>query len=480
MAVPLHDGTVVRIWGAARRAGLRARRGPCAIARGAATVTLQMSVQLAEASVLRVEVIETGDLGDRSYVAHDGSAAVVVDPQRDLDRVEQVLRQHDLTCALVAETHIHNDYVTGGYELARRTGATYVVAAGEQVGFARQAVSDGDELTVGTLRVRALATPGHTPHHLSYVVEGVDGGDPAVFTGGSLLFGSVGRTDLIDPGRTEELTRAQYHSARRLAEELPPATAVYPTHGFGSFCSSGSASGGDRSTIGAEREANDALTTADEDVFVERLIAGLTAYPAYYAHMDARNRQGPGPADLSTPEPVVADQLRKRVAAGEWVVDLRDRTAYAADHLAGTVGIELGEQFSTYLGWLIPWERPLTLLGESAEQVAQAQRQLVRIGIDRPDGAAVGPPATFADDGELRHYPTTTFAELADSMGSGSMAATDVLDVRRPDERALGRIPGSVHVPLTDLLGRLDQVPDRRLWVHCASGFRASIACSLL
>jgi hydroxyacylglutathione hydrolase len=206
---------------------------------------------------LSVAVIETSELGDRSYIAHDGETAVVVDPQRDLDRVEALVDELGVRVALVAETHIHNDYVTGGFELARRTGAVYLVAAADEIEFARDAVSDGDERRVGSLTMRVVATPGHTNTHLSYIVD--DGqSPPAVFTGGSLLFGSVGRTDLVDPGRTEELTRAQFHSARRLADLLADDAAVYPTHGFGSFCSS-AATGGVASTIGAERARNDAL-----------------------------------------------------------------------------------------------------------------------------------------------------------------------------------------------------------------------------
>lgn len=426
---------------------------------------------------MQVEVIPTEELGDRSYVVHDGRTAVVVDPQRDLDRVEALLAARGLTCGLVVETHLHNDYVTGGYELARRTGVPYVMSADDDVEFERHAVHDGDELSVGTLTVRAVATPGHTLAHLSYVISDSDG-PPAVFTGGSLLYGSVGRTDLIDSGRTEELTRAQYRSARRLADLLPDDAPIFPTHGFGSFCSSGSASGGANSTVGAERSSNDALTEPDEDAFVERLVAGLTAYPAYYVHMGPRNRRGPGAPDLSPPEPVDADSLRKRVAGGEWVVDLRDRTAYAAEHLGGTIGIALGQQFATYLGWIFPYGRPLTLIGESADQVAQAQRQLVRIGIERPAGAAVGTPAELADGEERRSYPRVTFADVPH--GVDRNGADVVFDVRRDDERSNGSIPGSRHMPLHFLLDRLDQVPEGRLWVHCASGFRASIAASLL
>ncbi len=197
---------------------------------------------------MHVEVISTEALGDRSYLVHDGTSAVVVDPQRDIDRVEKLLADLGVRCAMVVETHIHNDYVTGGYELSMRNGCPYVVNAADDVSFARLAVSDGDELTAGAMTIRVVATPGHTDTHLSYVISEGDQ-TPAVFTGGSLLYGSVGRTDLVDVDRTEELARAQYHSARRLAAELPDATPVYPTHGFGSFCSAGSASGGDGSTI---------------------------------------------------------------------------------------------------------------------------------------------------------------------------------------------------------------------------------------
>ncbi len=429
---------------------------------------------------MQVEVIATEALGDRSYVVHDGSQALVVDPQRDLDRVQEVLTAHDLTCAMVAETHIHNDYVTGGHALAHESGAGYLVNSDDDVAFTRRAISDGDELRVGSMTVRAVATPGHTLTHLSFVVDDTAAPhDPAaVFTGGSLLFGSVGRTDLVDAARTHEMTHHQYRSAHRLAEMLPDETLVYPTHGFGSFCSSGAASGADSSTIGAERGANDALTAPTEDEFVDQLVRGLGAYPRYYAHMGPLNEAGPDAADLSPVEMVNREELRKRIADGEWVVDLRERTAYAAEHVAGTIGVALGDQFSTYLGWLIPWGTPVTLVGDTSEAVAEAQRQLTRIGIDRPAGAATGQPRDFAAPEDLRGYPTATFADIGARTGDASGEA--VLDVRGDDERAQGGIPSAAHVPLQDLLSRLDELPSGRLWVHCAAGFRASIAASML
>jgi glyoxylase-like metal-dependent hydrolase (beta-lactamase superfamily II)/rhodanese-related sulfurtransferase len=425
--------------------------------------------------MIEVVVLETSELGDRSYVAHDGTTAVVVDPQRDIDRVQKVLADHGLALAAVAETHIHNDYVSGGLALAQATGADYLVSADDDVAFERRGVGDGDTLEYDALRIRVVHTPGHTFHHLSYVVTG-DGDEdtPAVFTGGSLLYGSVGRTDLLGKGKAEELTRHQFRSAKRLDDLLSDDARIFPTHGFGSFCSAGAASGAESSTLGDERESNDALTTSDEDAFVEQLLANLTAYPAYYAHMGARNMQGPGAPDLSPPEPVDADELRRRIEDGEWVVDLRNRKAYATAHVRGTVGIELGsEQFSTYLGWLMPWGTPVTLVGGDADQVATAQRQLARIGIERPAGAATGPVERLTDDPDS--YPRAEFSDLEGGVDG------QVLDVRQDDEREESAIRGSLHVPIHEVLDRMDELPDdETLWVHCMSGFRASIAASLL
>lgn len=425
---------------------------------------------------MEIITIETSSLGDRSYVLVNGDVAAVVDPQRDIDRVESLLKERGLRLTHVFETHVHNDYVTGGLELARRAGAAYVLAAEDDVAYERTGARDGDEFAVGTLVVRAVHTPGHTPNHLSYVV--IDGGSPvAAFTGGSMLYGTVGRTDLISAEATDTLTRAQFHSVRRLADELPGEVGVHPTHGFGSFCSSASTSGSDASTIGQERQSNLALTLDDEDTFVERLLDGLTAYPRYYAHMAAINREGASPVDLSAPEPVDPVEIRRRVHVGEWVVDLRSRTAFARGHLAGTVNLEVGDSFATYLGWTLRWGTPVTLVGDTAEQVAEAQRQMVRIGIDRPAGSADGGIDAWGAGGDVRSYRTATFADLADAVADDSLV---VIDVRRDDEWAEGRIDNALHIPLHDLEAQLEKVPDGEVWVHCASGYRASIAASLL
>ena len=421
-----------------------------------------------------IVTVETPGLGDRSYVVHDGRTAVVVDPQRDIDRVLDMVASLGVTVTHVLETHLHNDYVTGGLALARRCGAQYVVPAGDEVSFERLAVSDGDRIQAGQLLVTALHTPGHTPHHMSYAVGDGQGRPQAVLTGGSMLYGAVGRTDLISPDRTDELSRAQYRSVRRLADELPEHVSVHPTHGFGSFCSATQTSG-ESSTIGQERGQNLALVTDDEDRFVDQLMAGLTAYPRYYVHMGAANAAGPGEPDLSLPDLVDAKVIRERIGRGEWVVDLRQRKAFAQLHLAGAVSIELGEPFATYFGWTLPWQAPASLIGDTVEELLEARRQLARIGVDALAGAYTGDIEALAD-GHRSSYRVADFDDLGRSLGRDDLV---VLDVRREDEWVDGHLAGAVHIPFWELAGRVGEVPDGEVWVHCASGFRASIGASI-
>jgi hydroxyacylglutathione hydrolase len=422
-----------------------------------------------------IVTIQTPALGDRSYLIHDQTHAVVVDPQRDIDRVLAAAQAQQVRITHVLETHIHNDYVTGGLALARQTGAAYVVAASEEVSFERLAVRDNDRIVTGSLTVTAVHTPGHTPGHMSYVLSETGGDMAAVFTGGSMLYGAVGRTDLISPQQTEQLTRAQYRSVRRLAAELADEVAVYPTHGFGSFCSATPTSG-TSSTIGNERRVNVALRTG-ETAFVTELISGLNAYPRYYAHMGPMNRRGPRVPDLVRPARADSAELRRRIEAGEWIVDLRERKAFARAHVAGTISIELGDPFSTYLGWTIAWGTPLTLIGDSPEQVAEAQLQLTRIGIDQIAAAATGPTEVLASDGNIASYRVTDFGGLAAERDRPEMV---ILDVRRLDEWQLSHLSGAVHIPFWELEQRTAEVPPGEVWVHCASGFRASIGASIL
>src|SRR5499425_1018178 len=368
--------------------------------------------------------IETPGLGDRSYLVHDGRAALVIDPQRDTDRVTALAAEHGVRITHIAETHIHNDYLTGGPALAAATGGAYLVNAADPVCFDRTPVADGDTVEISdTLLVRALGTPGHTFTHLSYVLE--SGGQVAgVFTSGSLLYGTTGRPDLLGPEHTGALARAQYASAHRLAAELPDTTPVFPTHGFGSFCSVGQ-SGGRSSTIGGERLANPVLTLSEPE-YLDGLLAGLDVWPAYYAHMGPANLAGPPGPDLSPPHQARAGEVRRRAEAGEWVIDLRDRIAFAAGFLPGSVSFPMTDSFTSYLGWTVPWGAPLTLLGETPEQVARAQRELARIWADRPAAAASGGPAQWSAGAPLASLRLATFSGLATAMTADCPVVLDV------------------------------------------------------
>ncbi len=238
---------------------------------------------------------------------------------------------------------------------------------------------------------------------------------------------------------------------------------MLPTHGFGSFCSA-TQSEATASTIGQEKTSEPGADPGRGARGWPTLLAGLDAYPAYYAHMGPANAAGPGAPDLSAPEPADKAALRRRIEAGEWVVDLRTRTAFAAGHVPGTLNFGLDGQFATYLGWLIPWGTPLTLLGETPEQVAEAQRELVRIGIDRPAAAATGAPQHWTDGplgtvrtGHVRRPGPGPPPPRRDRPGRASTA-----------EWAQSHIDGAVHIPLHELLGRLDEVPAGEVWVHCA------------
>jgi hydroxyacylglutathione hydrolase len=424
--------------------------------------------------VAEIATIETPSLGDRSYLVTDGLTALVVDPQRDIDRVLALTASRGITVTHVFETHIHNDYLSGGLALARATGAAYHVNAADEVAFDRVPVTDGDEVDVGgSMRVRVIATPGHTFTHLAYALEDAGTGDVlAVFTGGSLLHGSTGRPDLLGAEHAPALAAAQHASAHRLAAMLPGHAVVYPTHGFGSFCAA-SVSGSTGSTIGQEQAANPALIL-DEGAYVASLLAGLDAYPAYYARMAPANAAGVEPAGLAPPGQSGAAEIDRRIAAGEWVVDLRDRRAFAAGHVPGSLSFGYCDSLVPNLGWLLPPGTPLTLIGEDAAQVAAAQRDLARIGVDQIAGSA-GPPPGWAR--HLAAYPVCEFPELAAVRRREQVA---VLDVRRRLEWSESHIEGALHVPLHQLPARIPDLPPGPVWVHCQAGYRASIAASML
>lgn len=434
-----------------------------------------------------IEIVETPELGDRSYIAAFLDTAVVVDPQRDIDRIEAILESKNWNVTHVVETHVHNDYVSGGLVLARKLGAAYVVPKGHDYAFDAHVVSDGDVFFAGAMTWEVIHTPGHTPHHVSYSMS-IEGIQEAVFTGGSLLFGSVGRPDLIGPHMTDELAHAQWRSVRRLVEDVDGAAAVMPTHGFGSFCSA-TATVGLESTVAHQAQTNPAALLS-EDEFVTELLEGLDAFPAYYKHMGPANELGARPIDLSPADTADAEELRRRIDAGEWVVDLRKRKLWAAEHLAGSLSFDTDGNAITYLGWLVPWGTPITLLGATQEQISDFQRSLTRIGIDRPAGQNVGDPGSWSrGPSDLRSVERVTFPDLAGALAEDPDRI--LVDARRRTEWQDGHVRGARHVPLHEFPDHLAQLQawsqsaahagrDARVWISCGSGFRAMVGASLL
>jgi glyoxylase-like metal-dependent hydrolase (beta-lactamase superfamily II)/rhodanese-related sulfurtransferase len=427
-----------------------------------------------------IQVIRTPSLGDNSYLVVSGDEAAVIDPQRDSWPLVRRCAGSGVAVRYVLETHVHNDYVSGAREWQAATGAAIVGPARAAYSFPYTAMEDGDEIALGEVTLRALATPGHTPEHTAYLLFDVAAPDPTVvFTGGSLMVGGAGRTDLLGADRADELTRKQCASLRRLLT-LGEETRVLPTHGAGSFCAAPTA-GATTSTIGTERLTNPALRLlADEGEFVRARLEGLPRYPAYYRFMAPINRSGPrvlaGPPPLQS---LATDEVARHLEAGAWMVDARDRWAFARAHLPGSINVELDDSFATSVGSVVPFGVTLVLLLPEPEAAAgtEAVLQLLRIGYDTVAGCLTGGVAAWEAAGRaVTGYPARGIDEL-DLADPGVL----ILDVRQPAERADGAIPGSRHIVLGDLPQRMSELPrDRTVWTVCRSGHRAAIAASLL
>lgn len=424
---------------------------------------------------MHIKTIETESLGNRGYLIHDGAVAIAIDVQRDYERWIDAAAAANVTITHVLETHMHNDYVTGGYQLAIKLDATYGIPQHSGATLTAHEIADNEVIEVGKLQVRGLHTPGHTEHHMSYQLS--DGATEAVFTGGGILFGTVGRTDLVSSEKTDELTLAQYESAHRLGKDLSDDAAVYPTHGFGSFCSSAEGSGAAASTMATEKETN-IVFTSERDEFIRQIISGLGPYPRYYAHMGEVNQAGPGEVQQLHIHSYAAEEIGERLRQDKsWVIDTRSRKLFAAHHPQGAVGIELGNSFATYAGWVIPWSDRLLLVGDSEKMLLDAYKELSRIGMDSFVDGAADDLQSYFNAGDKASYKVASFDDLKENWQSNPY----VLDVRQKAERNDGYIEGSQHIPLQDVLERIEETPDdKEIWVHCASGYRASIAASLL
>jgi hydroxyacylglutathione hydrolase len=421
------------------------------------------------AAVEVVPVVDEG-LGNSSYLVDLGDGhALVVDPPRDLRAVRAAAGHRGLRIGFAADTHLHADFLSGAVQLAHDDAAQVLASAAGRRGFPHHGLADGDEVDLGGLSLRALATPGHTDEHLALLL--IEGAAPVgVFSGGSLIVGSAARTDLLGAERAEELARAQYASLRRLAR-LPPDTALWPTHGAGSFCSA--PPGAERtSTIGRELATNPLLGVGDEDAFVTALLGSLGSYPPYFRRLGELNRRGPDVLRGVGLPGLAASAVHQLQADGALILDVRPVTAYAAGHIPGAVSIPLRAQFATWLGWLIPSDTPLVILRDPGQDPAEVAWQALKIGHDRLAGELTGGMDAWTAAG----WPSVTTELLtADRIG-----ARRVLDVRQRSEFRGGHLPGALRVELGDLAVAPDRLPDGPVVVMCGHGERAAGAASLL
>lgn len=416
--------------------------------------------------------LETPGLGNRSYVVIADGWAVAVDIQRDLDHVQELLVSRGVRLAAVVETHVHNDYVTGGLALARHWDADYIVPEGPRLSFDARRAGDGESVKAGPVNLMIIDSPGHTDAHSTYSLHIGDAPALAAFTGGSLLLGGTGRTDLLGRDRAPELAVKQYWTARRLARLLPPDARLLPTHGFGSHCLAGDAAKCDTDLLADQLEINPAYLL-DEQTFVDDMLRRVGPIPAYFPKMAPRNVAGPAEANLSGPRMLGAATLAQLAQAGEAVIDVRSRRDYAHGHLPGSLSIDAAGAVATWTGWVADIDSPIAVVADDAEQLAYVQRELSRIGVDQLAGAHVGPlnDASVA----LATAATTDFGTVSRIVRSRKQVS--FVDVRDAGEWAKGHIRGAVHAPVYDVLSK--ELPENP-HLYCGVGFRASIAGSLL
>jgi len=421
-------------------------------------------------------VVDEG-LGNSAYVVELGDGrALVIDPARDPTPYLELARWRRLQIAYAAETHLHADFLTGSQELAATDGTQTLAPRGSRLGFPHRGLEDGEEVDLGGLTLRALATPGHAPEHVSYLLA--DAGRPlALFSGGALLVGTVARTDLAGPELTEPLARAAYRSLHQRLLQLPDDLAVYPTHGAGSFCSA--PVGGERTTtIGAERRHNRLLAAPNEDAFVAQLLAGFGSYPPYFLRLRDRNRVGPEllGRDWRVLPLLSTDRVREHLASGGVLIDARPIDPFAAGHILGALSIELRPQFASWLGWLVNDTRPLAVVLDEDQDRGELARQCRTIGYDHLAGELAGGMAAWqAADLPQAQLPLVQVEQLDDHSGV-------VLDVRQASEVADGHLPGALTVELGALGdGRSAvELPEGPVTVMCGHGERAMTAASLL
>lgn len=422
-----------------------------------------------------------GCLAHASYLLAAEGEAVVVDPQRDVDLYLRAAEEHRVKIRHIFETHLHADFVSGHKELAARTGAKIYMGAKAGVQFAHVDVSDGFELCFGKARIKVLETPGHTPESICLLITDEEKSEQpwAVLTGDTLFLGDVGRPDLSKAHTPTQLAGMLYDSLHQKLLTLADEVLVYPAHGAGSLC--GRNMRAERSsTIGTERLTNYALQIKSREEFVRQLTSNLPARPEYFLQDAEINREGAAAlSELPALQALPPSQVKSLLDEGTIVVDVRTGDQFAAEHVPGSVCIALSGQFASWAGTLLGLSSRPVLIAESSEQVSEARMRLARVGIENVRGYLEGGVTGWKRAGfPLAETQQITVQELHERLGSSRLK---VLDVRREPEWQAGHIEDAVWWPLDNFKVSPPEIArEGTIAVHCKSGYRSMIACSLL
>ena len=415
-------------------------------------------------------------LGNSSYLVQVGpDEALLVDPNRSVEQYLRAAKERGWRISALLETHLHADFVSGVRDIAHEVEAEICAPAEGELRFPHRPVKAGEHIGVSGVEIEAIASPGHTPEHLSYVLRAGQE-PPALFSGGSLMVGGAARTDLISPEMTDALTRAQFDTIKTAFSSLPDETLLYPTHGGGSFCSA--VPGAERtSTLGLEREQNAVMSIKDEDEFVRWFPTTFPAIPAYFFRMRPINQQGPRLRDEIVKPPALGPDDFEAAMQKAIVVDVRSMAAYAAGHISGSLSNEFRDSFATWLGWLVPENTPLLFVrdDESLEQIVE---ESLLVGYEGFVGWLDGGIEAWQKAGKpLAKTPLIDASEVRSALLDGAVA----LDVREPDEFAAGHVADAISIPLGQLSARTDELPnDRPIVAYCGHGERSASGVSIL
>ena len=434
-----------------------------------------------------IKQIQIESLGNSSYLVGDESAKVcaVIDPVRDVDLYLDEAEALGCKITHSLETHVHNDFVSGSRELAARVGATVCASGAGGLIFQHRSLREGDVIDVGEVKLEAMATPGHTPEHVSYLVTDTsrDGGPHALFSGGALLVGGVARSDLLGKDVAPFLGRHFHQTIRTKLSELSDDVAVYPPHGGGSFClATPSGSGATTTTIGQERGNNAFFQAKTEDEFLELALSDLPPIPAYYSRMAAINTRGPRILG-ALPEvyPLSPNEVWVRIQRDSSAIDLRKPEAFAKGHVPRSYSVPFGDSAGTWVGWLVEPDKPVILIADDDPAVRkEIVRQLIRVGYDIFDGYLDGGMDSWT---QTRLPVASLDAMTAEELYAKLEGSSDIvpLDVRFGYEWRTERIPGAVNIELGNLTKDHDKLSREASYAAiCAAGVRASTAASIL